>query len=103
MPVKIIGSHAGLSVGPDGATHQMLEDMAIMRVLPNMVVIAPCDAVEAEKATLAMAKDPRPNYMRLAREASPIITTIDTPFKIGKKAYVFWVTAMMPPSFLPGL
>lgn len=86
-PVKLIGSHAGVSVGPDGATHQMLEDLALMRVLPNMVVIAPCDSVEAEKATLAMARDHRPNYMRLAREATPIITTKDTPFEIGK-AYV---------------
>lgn len=87
QPVKLIGSHAGVSVGPDGATHQMLEDLALMRALPNMVVIAPCDSVEAEKATLAMAKDHRPNYMRLAREATPIITTVDTPFEIGK-AYV---------------
>src|ERR1700729_3265572 len=87
-PVKIIGSHAGVSVGPDGATHQMLEDVALMRVLPNMVVIAPGDSVEAEKATLAMATDKRPNYMRLAREATPIITTAETPFEIGK-AYVF--------------
>lgn len=87
-PVKIIGSHAGVSVGPDGATHQMLEDIALMRVLPNMVVIAPGDSVEAEKATLAMAADPRPNYMRLAREKTPVITTEDTPFEIGK-AYVF--------------
>lgn len=89
-PVKIVGSHAGVSVGPDGATHQVLEDIAIMRVLPNMVVIAPCDSVEAEKATLAMAADKRPNYMRLAREATPVITTEDTPFEIGK-AYVYWV------------
>lgn len=87
-PVKVIGSHAGVSVGPDGATHQMLEDIALMRVLPNMVVIAPCDSVEAEKATLAMAADKRPNYLRLAREATPIITTPQTPFEIGK-AYVF--------------
>lgn len=87
-PVKVVGSHAGVSVGPDGATHQMLEDIALMRVLPNMVVIAPCDGVEAEKATLAMAKDKRPNYLRLAREATPIITTARTPFEIGK-AYVF--------------
>jgi transketolase len=87
-PVKIIGSHAGVSVGPDGATHQMLEDIALMRVLPNMVVIAPCDSLEAERATQAMAKDSRPNYMRLAREATPIITTEKTPFEIGK-AYVF--------------
>jgi transketolase len=87
-PVKVVGSHAGVSVGPDGATHQMLEDIALMRVLPNMVVIAPCDSVEAEKATLAMAADKRPNYLRLAREATPIITTAQTPFEIGK-AYVF--------------
>jgi transketolase len=86
-PVKLIGSHAGISVGPDGATHQMLEDIALMRALPNMVVIAPCDSVEAEKATLAMARDKRPNYMRLAREATPVITTPDTPFEIGT-AYV---------------
>ncbi len=87
-PVKIVGSHAGVSVGPDGATHQMLEDIALMRVLPNMVVIVPGDALEAEKAALAMAVDPRPNYLRLAREATPIITTSKTPFVIGK-AYVF--------------
>lgn len=87
-PVKIIGSHAGVSVGPDGATHQMLEDIAIMRALPNMVVIAPCDLVEARKATMALAADPRPGYMRLAREASPIFTTDATPFEIGK-AVVF--------------
>lgn len=88
QPVKLIGSHAGVSVGPDGATHQMLEDIALMRALPNMVVLAPCDSVEAEKMTLAMAKDKRPNYMRLAREATPIITTTQTPFELGK-AYVF--------------
>lgn len=87
-PVKVVGSHAGVSVGPDGATHQMLEDIGLMRVLPNMVVIAPCDGVEAEKATLAMAAHPQPNYLRLAREATPIITTADTPFEIGR-AYVF--------------
>ena len=88
-PVKIIGSHAGVSVGPDGATHQMLEDITLMRVLPRMVVLAPCDSVEAEKATLALAADKlRPSYMRLAREGTPIITTAETPFEIGK-AYVF--------------
>jgi len=87
-PVKIVGSHAGISVGPDGATHQMLEDLALTRALPNMVVLAPADSVEAEKATLAMAADKRPNYMRLAREATPIVTTPDTPFSIGV-AYVF--------------
>lgn len=87
-PVKIVGSHAGLYTGPDGATHQMLEDIALMRVLPNMVVVAPCDSVEAEKATLALACDKRPGYLRLARDASPVITTKDTPFEIGK-AYTF--------------
>jgi transketolase len=87
-PVKIIGAHTGLYTGKDGATHQMLEDIALMRVLPNMVVMAPCDSLEAEKMTLAMAKDPRPNYMRLAREALPTLTTANTPFEIGK-AYVY--------------
>jgi transketolase len=89
QPVKIVGSHAGISVGPDGATHQMLEDIALMRVLPHMVVIAPGDSLEAERATLALAEDKvRPAYLRLAREATPIITTSDTPFEIGK-AYVY--------------
>lgn len=83
-PVKIIGSHAGVSVGPDGATHQMLEDLALMRALPNMVVIAPCDSVEAQKATIAMAKDKRPNYMRLGRAETPVFTSPHTPFEIGK-------------------
>lgn len=88
QPVKVVGSHAGVSVGPDGATHQMLEDIALMRVLPNMVVVVPGDSLEAEKATLALAGDSRPAYLRLAREASPIITTVKTPFEIGK-AYVY--------------
>lgn len=88
QPVKVVGSHAGVSVGPDGATHQMLEDITLMRVLPNMTVIAPGDSVEAEKATLAMANDPHPNYLRLAREATPVFTTEKTPFEIGK-AYVY--------------
>lgn len=83
-PVKIIGSHAGVSVGPDGATHQMLEDLAIMRAMPNMIVIAPGDSVEAEKATLAMATNGKPVYMRLAREKTPVFTTDKTPFEIGK-------------------
>lgn len=90
QPVKIIGSHAGISVGPDGATHQMLEDIALMRVLPNMVVIAPGDSLEAERATHAIAQDSRPAYLRLAREATPILTTENTPFTIGK-AYTYRV------------
>jgi transketolase len=88
QPVKIIGSHAGLYTGPDGATHQMLEDVALMRVLPNMVVVVPGDSVEAEKATLALAKDKRPGYLRLARDNSAVMTTEKTPFEIGK-AYVY--------------
>lgn len=88
QPVKIVGAHAGVSVGPDGATHQMLEDIALMRSLPNMVVVAPCDSKEAEKATVAMAEDSRPGYLRLAREATAVFTTDNTPFEIGK-AQVF--------------
>lgn len=82
--VKIIGAHSGVSVGPDGATHQAIEDMAIMRVIPRMVVIAPCDVYEAKRATLAMATYVGPVYMRLARENTPIITTPASPFEIGK-------------------
>jgi transketolase len=89
QPVKIVGSHAGVSVGPDGATHQMLEDIALMRVLPHMIVIAPGDSVEAEKATLALARDKKnPAYLRLARADSPVFTTDKTPFEIGK-AYAY--------------
>lgn len=87
QPVKIVGSHAGISVGPDGATHQMLEDIALMRVLPHMVVVVPGDALEAEKATKLIAENGQPSYIRLAREATPIFTTEQTPFEIGK-AYV---------------
>ena len=83
-PVVIVGSHAGISVGPDGGTHQAIEDMAIMRTMPNMVVISPCDATEARKATLALAKLGKPAYLRLAREKTGIMTTDETPFEIGK-------------------
>ena len=82
--VKLIGSHVGVSVGPDGATHQMLEDIALMRVMPNMMVVAPADALEAEKATLAIAEHDGPVYMRLAREATPLFTTVETPFSLDK-------------------
>ncbi len=88
-PVKIAGSHAGISVGPDGGTHQAIEDIAITRVIPNMVVISPCDSIEARKATIACAKTKEPTYIRLAREKTPIMTTIDTPFEIGKAQIVF--------------
>lgn len=87
QPVKIVGAHAGISVGPDGATHQMLEDIALMRVLPNMVVVVPGDSIEAEKATLAIAENNSPSYLRLAREKTPVFSTEHSPFEIGK-AYV---------------
>lgn len=87
QPVKIIGSHAGLYTGADGATHQMLEDIALMRVLPNMVVIAPGDSLEAEKATRLIVENGKPTYMRLAREKIPIFSTHESPFEIGR-AYV---------------
>lgn len=88
QPVKVVGAHAGVSVGPDGATHQMLEDIALMRTLPNMIVVAPCDSKEAEKATVAISEDARPSYLRLARESTAVFTTDNTPFEIGK-AQVF--------------
>lgn len=89
VPVKIAGSHAGISVGPDGGTHQAVEDIALMRVIPNMVVISPCDAIEAKKATIAAAQTKHPTYIRLAREKTPLITTEKTPFEIGKAYSVF--------------
>jgi len=82
--VKIVGSHAGLSVGPDGGSHQMLEDIALARVLPRMMVVVPCDAIEAKKATLALVDIICPAYLRLAREKSPVVTTEETPFEIGQ-------------------
>lgn len=82
--VKIIGAHAGISVGPDGATHQAIEDMAIMRVLPNMIVIAPCDVHEARKVTMWAAEYEGPVYIRLARENLPVVTTEESPFEFGK-------------------
>ena len=88
-PVKIAGSHAGISVGPDGGTHQAIEDIAITRVIPRMVVISPCDAIEARKATEAAAETDTPVYIRLAREKTPVMTTDKTPFKIGQ-AQTVW-------------
>lgn len=88
-PVKIAGSHAGVSVGPDGGTHQAIEDIAIMRVLPRMIVISPCDAIEAKKATIEATKTDTPVYIRLAREKTPVITTEETPFEIGKAQIFF--------------
>ena len=84
LHVIIVGAHAGVSVGPDGATHQAIEDIAIMRPIANMIVIAPSDVNEAEKATLAAADLPGPVYIRFAREKTPVFTTADTPFEVGR-------------------
>lgn len=87
--VKICGMHAGISVGPDGATHQALEDIALMRTQPHMTVLVPTDVEEARKATIAAAKHVGPVYIRFGRTNSPVFTTKDTPFEIGK-AYRLW-------------
>lgn len=84
LNVKVAGAHTGVSVGPDGATHQALEDIAITRVLPNMTVVVPCDYLETKKATLAAAQCPGPVYFRFAREKTPVITTPESNFEIGK-------------------
>lgn len=89
--VKIAGHHAGISVGPDGATHQAVEDIATMRVMANMTVVVPCDAIEARKATIASAHIVGPTYLRFGREKTPVFTTDKTPFVIGQ-AEVFWQT-----------
>ena len=89
MPVKVMGMHAGVSVGPDGATHQMLEDLALMRVLPRMTVLNPCDAEEARKAVVAAAATNGPTYIRFGRSKVPVFTTAETPFEIGK-ALTLW-------------
>jgi len=83
LNVKIAGAHGGISVGPDGATHQALEDIALMRVLPNMQVVVPCDAIEAKKATIAAAGVNGPFYLRFAREATPVFTEENDFFEIG--------------------
>ena len=89
VPVKVCGMHAGLLTGPDGATHQALEDLALMRVLPHFIVLSPCDAEEGRKATIAAAKTGTPVYLRFAREKTPVMTTAETPFTIGK-ALILW-------------
>ena len=84
LNVKIIGTHGGISVGPDGATHQALEEISLMRILPNMTVMVPCDALEAKKATIAAANHEGPVYIRLGRSGAPVITKEEDPFEIGK-------------------
>lgn len=88
LKVRFGGAHAGISVGPDGATHQALEDIALARVLPNMTVIAPCDSEETRKAVIAAADLDGPVYFRFGREAVPVITDETTPFQIGKARLV---------------
>jgi transketolase len=82
--VKIAGAHAGVSVGPDGATHQAIEDIAIMRVIPHMTVVVPCDSIQTKKAAIALSEMWGPVYLRFGREKSAVITTGETPFEIGK-------------------
>lgn len=84
LSVKIAGTHAGISVGPDGATHQALEEIALMRILPNMTVVVPCDAIEAQKATVESAKINGPVYLRFGRAPVPVITKEEDSFKIGR-------------------
>jgi transketolase len=98
----VCGMHAGVSVGPDGATHQMLEDIAIMRAMPNMIVISACDAEEARKATIAAAKIGKPVYMRFGREKTPLMTTAESPFEIGKINVVWNVDAPKVAIFATG-
>jgi transketolase len=82
--VKIAGAHTGISVGPDGAMHQALEDIAITRVLPNLTVVVPCDSIETKKAAIALGEMAGPAYFRFAREKTPVMTTEETPFRVGK-------------------
>jgi transketolase len=89
VPVKIGSSHAGISVGADGATHQGMEDLALARVLPRMVVLVPADALETKKAVLAAAKTKEPTYIRFTRIETPVMTTKETPFKVSKTE-IFW-------------
>ncbi|HBK85737.1 MAG TPA: transketolase, partial [Firmicutes bacterium] len=84
LNVKIAGMHGGISVGPDGATHQALEEIALMRVLPNMHMIVPCDAIEGRKATLGASQVSGPVYLRFTREATPVFTQETDEWQLGK-------------------
>lgn len=89
--VKIAGHHSGIMTGPDGATHQATEDIAITRCWPNIQVFVPCDAMEAKKATIQSAQIDGPVYLRFSRDKTPLITTEETPFD-AKKIQTFWVS-----------
>lgn len=101
LPVKVVGMHTGVSVGRDGATHQALEDITLMRVLPNVQVVVPCDAEEARKAVLALAWNGKPAYLRCARHETPVFTTPDTPFVL-EQAYYLWHSAATPHAAIVG-
>jgi len=96
--VKVIGAHAGISVGPDGATHQAIEDIALMRVIPNMIVIAPADVHEARKATLVAAKHEGPVYIRVGRSDTPVVTTAESPFILGVAQWFYRKNESLPTS-----
>jgi len=100
--VKIVGAHAGISVGPDGATHQAIEDIALMRVLPNMIVLAPCDVHEARKATVWAAQHEGPVYIRVGRSATPVVTTPESPFMVGEAMPLFQVDNPVVTIFVTG-
>jgi transketolase len=89
--VKVAGHHSGIMTGPDGATHQAMEDIAIMRVLPGMEIYIPCDSIEAKKAVIESAKKPGPAYLRFTRDKTPVITTEKTPFIKGK-IQTYWIS-----------
>lgn len=89
MPVKIASTHTGVSAGPDGATHQALEDIAMMRTMPNMTVVQPTDAIEAQKAVMRALEWTGPIYLRFARMETPVFTTPDSPFEIGRAEVLY--------------
>lgn len=95
VPVKIVGGHAGISVAWDGGTHQAIEDIALTRVIPRMEVVYPCDAIQAAKAVQAIAQTSAPTYLRLEKQKTPVMTTEDTPFEIGK-AQIMWESEQNP-------
>ncbi len=99
LPVKIAGHHSGIATGPDGATHEATEDIAIMRVLPGIQVLVPCDSVEARKATIAVGQTDRPSYIRFSRPPTPVMTTEETPFELGSMQ-VFWLADNPPVTIL---
>ena len=90
VPVKVVGAHTGLSVGPDGATHQAIEDIALMRMIPNMQVFVPCDAVEAKAITEHIATTKEPAYLRLTREKTPLMLPDNYVWNHGK-GYVMYM------------